>query len=126
MSLNISAESFILQDREADIDKTKIVYGPELGAPAAGDEDDDGDKPLGSFGTRLVKAGYRVSLYIFRRLLGFSSLVIQPFYTADEIRSFRTMGLEPGEHKFPENIVRFIIHRSTNKRNPASWIQGPQ
>ena len=45
------------------------MYGPELGATAGGDEDDDGDESLGSFGTRLVKAGHKVKLYIFKRLL---------------------------------------------------------
>lgn len=84
------------------------MYGPELGAPAAGDDDDDGDESQGSFGARLVRAGQKVNLYIFKRLLGSLSLVHQPFYTADEIRSFRTMGLEPG--KIFEDIVRFIIY----------------
>ena len=40
------------------------MYGPELGACAAGDDDDDGDQS-GSSGTRLVKAGHRVSLLYF-------------------------------------------------------------
>ena len=84
------------------------MYGPELGATAGGDEDDDGDDSLGSFGTRLVKAEHKVKLYIFKRLLRLLSLFNQPFYTADEIRSFRTMGLEPG--KFSEDTVRFIIY----------------
>ena len=52
---------------------------------------------------------------VIQDTLGLLSLVIQPFYTVDEIRSFRTMGLEPGEHRFPEDIVRFIIYWSTNK-----------
>lgn len=86
------------------------MYGPELGATVAGDEDNDGDESLGSFGTRLVKAGHRVSLYIFKRSLGLPNFVNQPFYTADEIRSFRTMGLEPGKHKLSEDIVCFIIY----------------
>ena len=108
-SLNISVKSFILQDRQAEIDKTKILYGPELGATAAGDEDNDGDgdESQGSFGTRLVKVGHKVKLYIFNRLSGLLNFN-QPFYTADEIRSFRTMGLEPGT--FSEDIVRFIIY----------------
>jgi len=41
----------------------KTVYGPDLGAGAA-DEDDDGDETPGSFGARLVKAGHKVSLDI--------------------------------------------------------------
>ena len=85
-----------------------MLYGPELGATAAGDEDNDGDESLGSFGTRVVKAGHKVNLYIFERLLGLLSFVNQPFYTADEIRSFRTMGLEPGKNF--KDIARFIIY----------------
>ena len=42
------------------------MYGPELGASAAADEDDDEDES-GGFGTRLVKAGHRVSLCIFEK-----------------------------------------------------------
>jgi len=85
------------------------LYGPELGATAAGDGDNDGDEPLDSFGTRLVKAGHKVSLYIFKRLLGLLNLVNQPFYTADEIKSFRTMGLEPGKISPKTSSVSLFI-----------------
>ena len=84
------------------------MYGPELGATAGGDEDNDADESQGSFGTRVVKLGHKVKLYIFKRLLGLLNLVNQPFYTADEIKSFRTLGLEPG--KISEDIVHFIIY----------------
>ncbi|KAJ6521110.1 SPOC like C-terminal domain-containing protein [Mycena capillaripes] len=60
---------YVDEDRQAEVDKTKMVYGMEVGA--AGDEDDDG-------GTRVVQHGQR------------------PFYTAEDIRSFRTLGMEPG------------------------------
>ncbi|KDR78542.1 hypothetical protein GALMADRAFT_243950 [Galerina marginata CBS 339.88] len=69
--------TYVDEDRQAEVDKTKIVYGPELGATAAPDDDDD-EESSGTSGARVVKAGNR------------------PFYTAEEIRSFRTLGLEPG------------------------------
>ncbi|KAJ6486472.1 SPOC like C-terminal domain-containing protein [Mycena vitilis] len=62
---------YVDEDRQAEVDKTKMVYG--MGVGAAADDDDDH-----SGGTRVVQAGQR------------------PFYTADDIRSFRTLGLEPG------------------------------
>ncbi|KAF8799055.1 Ku DNA-binding complex, Ku70 subunit [Phlegmacium glaucopus] len=93
--------TYLDEDRQAEVDKTKIVYGADLGASAAGDDDDDGDEALGSFGARLVKAGHR------------------PFYTANEIRSFRTMGLEPGikllgfkdrsELRFEDNVKHSVF-----------------
>ncbi|KAJ7098685.1 SPOC like C-terminal domain-containing protein [Mycena belliarum] len=59
--------SYVDEDRQAEVNKPKMVYGMEVG----GAGDDDGA------GTRVVQPGQR------------------PFYTADEIRSFRTLGLEP-------------------------------
>ncbi|KAJ7755905.1 SPOC like C-terminal domain-containing protein [Mycena metata] len=61
---------YIDEDRQAEVDKTKMVYGMDVGA-AADDDDDTG-------GTRVVQPGQR------------------PFYTAEDIRSFRTLGREPG------------------------------
>lgn len=69
--------TYIDEDQEAEVDKAKIFYGPALGAAAANDDEDNQDADDG-FGTRAVKYGNR------------------PFYTAEEIRSFRTLGLEPG------------------------------
>ncbi|TFK34525.1 SPOC like C-terminal domain-containing protein [Crucibulum laeve] len=68
---------YIDEDRQVEIDKSKIVFGPDLGSATAADEDED-EEESGASGTRAVKAGYR------------------PFYTAEEVRSFRTLGLEPG------------------------------
>lgn len=58
--------------------KSQILYGMELGAPSAeeGGDDEGGKQP--EAGVRSVPLGSRV------------------FYTADEVRSFRTVGLEPG------------------------------
>jgi ATP-dependent DNA helicase 2 subunit 1 len=50
-----------LKDRQADIDKTKIVYGADLGASASADGDEDNEESNGTFGARVVKAGSRVS-----------------------------------------------------------------
>ncbi|KAJ7167691.1 SPOC like C-terminal domain-containing protein [Mycena filopes] len=61
---------YVDEDRQAEVDKTKMVYGMDVGA-AAEDDDDTG-------GTRVVQPGQR------------------PFYTAEDIRAFRTLGREPG------------------------------
>ncbi|KAF8149083.1 SPOC like C-terminal domain-containing protein [Crassisporium funariophilum] len=70
--------TYVDEDRQAEVDKSKIVYGAQLGAGAGVEEDNDTEDAGGGFGARVVKAGHR------------------PFYTAEEIRSFRTLGLEPG------------------------------
>ncbi|KAJ7118563.1 SPOC like C-terminal domain-containing protein [Mycena crocata] len=62
--------SYVDEDRQAEVAKTKMVFGMDVGAAA----EDDAD----AGGTRVVKPGQR------------------PFYTAEDIRSFRTLGLEPG------------------------------
>ncbi|KAJ6615653.1 Ku DNA-binding complex Ku70 subunit [Mycena sp. CBHHK59/15] len=62
---------YVDEDQQAEVNKTKIVYGMDVGAPA--EEDDEA-----SAGTRAVKPGQR------------------PFFTAEDVRSFRTLGLEPG------------------------------
>jgi len=51
----------ICQDRQADVDKTKIVYGADLGTSADGDEDNE--ESTGTFGVRVVKASTRVSYF---------------------------------------------------------------
>ncbi|KAJ7432310.1 SPOC like C-terminal domain-containing protein [Mycena galericulata] len=61
---------YVDEDRQAEVDKPKMVFGMDVGA--AGDDDDQ------SGGARVVKPGQR------------------PFYTTEEIRSFRSLGLEPG------------------------------
>ncbi|KAJ2913757.1 hypothetical protein MD484_g6661, partial [Candolleomyces efflorescens] len=77
MEVAKSKTVYVDQDREEEVDRNKIVYGASGGAAPANTEDDGGDVD-DSVGSRKVKAGHR------------------PFYTPDEIRSFRTMGLETG------------------------------
>ncbi|KAE9390609.1 Ku DNA-binding complex, Ku70 subunit [Gymnopus androsaceus JB14] len=64
--------SNIDEDRDAEIEKSSIVYGMSV----VGSNENDDDDNIAA--TKIVKTGQR------------------PFYTADEMRSFRTMGLEPG------------------------------
>jgi len=61
LSCSTDTTSWYLQDRQADIDKTKIVYGADLGASATADGDEDNEESNGTFGARVVKAGSRVS-----------------------------------------------------------------
>ncbi|KJA25055.1 hypothetical protein HYPSUDRAFT_37999 [Hypholoma sublateritium FD-334 SS-4] len=70
--------TYVDEDRQAEVDKTKIVYGADLGTSATADDDGNVEESSQNFSARGVKAGHR------------------PFYTAEEIRSFRTLGLEPG------------------------------
>lgn len=68
---------YVDQDREEEVDRNKIVYGASGGAVSANADEERGSGE-DSATTRKVKPGHR------------------PFYTPDEIRSFRTMGLETG------------------------------
>ncbi|KAG7444641.1 Ku DNA-binding complex, Ku70 subunit [Guyanagaster necrorhizus] len=63
--------SYIDEDRQAEVDKTNVLYGTSGGT--AGDDDDNEGDP----GVRVVQSGQR------------------PFYMPEEVRSFRTLGLEP-------------------------------
>ncbi|OBZ72522.1 ATP-dependent DNA helicase II subunit 1 [Grifola frondosa] len=67
---------YVDEERNVEADKTRIVYGMELGATAA-TEEAEGEAEKKGFGTRSVSLGSRV------------------FYNADEVRAFRTMGMEP-------------------------------
>jgi len=51
----------LFQDRQAEAPKEKIVYGPEPGASAGGEETEE-DEALGISGVRIVKPGSRVSI----------------------------------------------------------------
>ncbi|KAI0833848.1 ku70-like protein [Trametes gibbosa] len=74
-----SRTAYVDEDRDAEADKAEILFGMDLGAPSADWDDADGRDASGlSVGGRAVQLGSRV------------------FYTADEVRSFRTLGLEPG------------------------------
>ncbi|KAG1820825.1 Ku DNA-binding complex, Ku70 subunit [Suillus subaureus] len=76
MEVANSRTVYVDEDQQAEVDKTEMVYGMSLGAaPVEGvsdDEDEGADTDC-----RAVPLGKR------------------PFYTADEIRSFRTLDLEP-------------------------------
>ncbi|KAF9048932.1 SPOC like C-terminal domain-containing protein [Panaeolus papilionaceus] len=76
MEVTTVKTTYVDEDIEAEADKTSIIYGPDLGAGAGADTVDGGSTE--KVGVRVVKAGRR------------------PFYTAEEVRSFRTLGLEPG------------------------------
>lgn len=68
-----SRTSYVDEEQEAEVEKSGVQFGMTLGATG---EDEDTEEH--GFGTRSVGAGRRV------------------FYTADEVRSFRTLDLEPG------------------------------
>lgn len=77
MEVANSRTVYVDEDQQAEVDKTEILYGMDLGAvPVEGVSDDEGEGADSS--CRAVPLGKR------------------PFYTADEIRSFRTLDLEPG------------------------------
>ncbi|KAJ3935286.1 MAG: SPOC like C-terminal domain-containing protein [Lentinula lateritia] len=63
------------EDRDVEVDKSNIVYGMAVVGAAPSNDDAEDDSMAA---TKVVKSGQR------------------PFYTADEMRSFRTLGLEPG------------------------------
>ncbi|KAJ3916879.1 SPOC like C-terminal domain-containing protein [Lentinula edodes] len=63
------------EDRQVEVDKSNIVYGMAVVGAAPSNDDAEDDSMAA---TKVVKSGQR------------------PFYTADEMRSFRTLGLEPG------------------------------
>ncbi|KAG5652752.1 hypothetical protein H0H81_003839 [Sphagnurus paluster] len=71
---------YVDEARETEVDKSKMLYGMALGAGAA-DEDDEDEDGKTDFNVRVVKAGNR------------------PFYTAEDVKSFRTLGLEPAARK---------------------------
>ncbi|KAK7062206.1 hypothetical protein R3P38DRAFT_3303206 [Favolaschia claudopus] len=64
---------YVDEDRQAEVDKRKMLYGMDVGATADDNDDDEGHVAS----ARVVEPGQR------------------PFYTAEEIRAFRTMGMEP-------------------------------
>ncbi|RDX46256.1 ku70-like protein [Lentinus brumalis] len=74
-----SRTAYVDEEREAEVEKTQILFGMDLGAPSAEAEEHGGDEAKDAdAGIRSVPLGSRV------------------FYTQDEVRSFRTLGLEPG------------------------------
>ncbi|KAH9917274.1 ku70-like protein [Fomitopsis serialis] len=73
MEVANSRTVYVDEDTQVEADKARVQYGMELGATAESAEDED----EGGYGLRVAPANSRV------------------FYTADELRSFRTLGLDP-------------------------------
>ncbi len=85
------------QDREAEVEKSKVVFGMSLGETVGAEEDED-ETSLGGV-TRSVAARSRVgSTRRFSMDVPADWLTLQVFYTPDEVKSFRTIGLEPRAH----------------------------
>ncbi|KAG2064978.1 Ku DNA-binding complex, Ku70 subunit [Suillus decipiens] len=77
MEVANSRTVYVDEDQQAEVDRTEMLYGMDLGAvPVEDVSDDEGEGADSS--CRVVPLGKR------------------PFYTADEIKSFRTLDLEPG------------------------------
>ncbi|KAG0705785.1 SPOC like C-terminal domain-containing protein [Suillus ampliporus] len=77
MEVANSRTVYVDEDQQAEVDKTNVVYGMSLGAAPVEDVSDEEGEGVDT-ASRAVPLGKR------------------PFYTADEIRSFRTLDLEPG------------------------------
>lgn len=83
---------FFYQDTEAEVDKSKMVYGPTTGpSEEEADEEDTTGVP-----TRVAKAGHRVSTTFVVNSPPDFRVPYKPFYTAEELKSFRNLGLDPG------------------------------
>ncbi len=59
-ALRLTRSLDVPQDRQAEVDKTKIVYGADLGA--APDDEGNAEESSQNFSARSVKAGHRVSV----------------------------------------------------------------
>ena len=77
MEVAESRTVYVDEEQQVEVDKSQLVFGMELGAPQANENSDDETDGLG-YGARVVSHGRR------------------PFYQAEEVRTFRTLGLEPG------------------------------
>lgn len=71
----VSRTVYVDEAQEREVDRDKVLFGMKLGVEIPGTNEAGGDEEPYS---RVVRTGRR------------------PFYTAEEIQSFRTMGLEPG------------------------------
>ena len=71
-----------------------MLFGTVSGDSAVkGNEEDEGVGP-DELGTRMVEHGECVSVNVCLQLSASQSY--KPFYTADEVRAFRSLGLETG------------------------------
>ncbi|KAF9012092.1 ku70-like protein [Hymenopellis radicata] len=75
MEVADSKTLYVDPERETEVDKKSILYGMHVKTVKPATEDGEGSEEISG---RIVKPGDR------------------PLYTAEEIRSFRTLGLEPG------------------------------
>lgn len=69
----INKTVYVDEDTEAEVEKSQLAFGPSTG-PGEEAEEEEGS----GVATRVVNEGSR------------------PFYTAEEVKSFRTLGLKPG------------------------------
>lgn len=99
-----------------------MLFGTVLGDPAVkGDEEDEGVE-LGESGTRMVEHGECVSIDSSLQFGG--SQPYKPFYTADEVRTFRTFGLETGMIPTPitaESLISLKGFSSLDSRITQSY-----
>ena len=82
-----------LQERQVVADKSEMLFGTALGDSAIKGNEDEGVGP-DELGTRMVEHGECVSVNGCLQLSASQSY--KPFYTADEVRAFRSLGLETG------------------------------
>ena len=73
--------------------KSEVLFGMVGGSAIKGNEEDEGAE-LDELGTRMIEHGERVSLMTIPNLV--LAQPYKPFYTAEEVRAFRSFGLEPG------------------------------
>lgn len=71
-----------------------MLFGATLGDSAIKGNEEDGRVEQDEVGTRMVEQGECVSMDGHSRLN--TSQSYKPFYTADEVRAFRSFGLETG------------------------------
>ncbi|KAN0092527.1 SPOC like C-terminal domain containing protein [Tylopilus felleus] len=76
MEVANSRTVYLDEAQQVEVDPRKVLFGGKLGTGTADAADEDEEMSISI--TRTVKLGHR------------------PFYTAEEIRSFRTLDLEPG------------------------------
>ncbi|KAL4074735.1 SPOC like C-terminal domain-containing protein [Scleroderma yunnanense] len=73
-----SKTAYVDEDENAEVDRNKALFGMKLSRVAGADQPGNNDDESGFAASRVVQAGHR------------------PFYNAEEVQSFRTLGLEPG------------------------------
>ena len=67
-----------------------------------GNEEDEGVE-LDELGTRMVEHGERVSVMTIHNLV--LAQPYKPFYTTEEVRAFRSLGLEAGMIPIPAPLI---------------------